>query len=231
MKLTWFGHSAFRIDIAGAAILIDPFLDNPTFTGDKAAAAAGATHVILTHGHDDHVGSAPEICRETGAVLVANPEICTFLVGRGVARTEHINHGGAVDLGAFPVAYVPAWHSSSTTVDGVPVYLGNPGGVVIRAPGERTLLHMGDTGIFEGMKLIDEIYRPEIGIVPIGDRFTMGPKLAALACRRFFHFETVVPCHYETFGLLHGKLADFERDMAGSGSEILVPERGVAVEV
>lgn len=231
MKLTWFGHSAFRIDIAGAAILIDPFLDNPTFTGDKAAAAAGVTHVILTHGHDDHIGSAPEICRETGAVLVANPEVCTFLAGRGVARTEPINHGGAIDLGAFRVAYVPAWHSSSTTVDGVPVYLGNPGGVVIRAPGERTLLHMGDTGIFGDMKLIDEIYRPEIGIVPIGDRFTMGPKLAALACRRFFRFETVVPCHYETFGVLHGKLEEFERDMAGSGSEILVPERGVAVEV
>ena len=225
MQITWFGHSAFRIALDGAVILIDPFLDNPTFEGDKAAAAEGATHVILTHGHDDHIGSAPEICRETGAVLVANPEVCTLLAGRGVSRTEHINHGGEIDLGAFRVAYVPAWHSSSTTIDGVPVYLGNPGGVVISAPGERTLLHMGDTGIFDGMKLIAEIYQPKIGIVPIGDRFTMGPRLAALACKRFFDFETVIPCHYGTFGLLHGRVEDFAEEMADSPAELRVLER------
>ncbi len=225
MQITWFGHSAFRIALDGAVILIDPFLDNPTFAGDKAAAAAGATHVILTHGHDDHIGSAPEICRETGAVLVANPEVCTLLAGRGVARAEHVNHGGEIDFGAFRVAYVPAWHSSSTTIDGMPVYLGNPGGVVISAPGERTLLHMGDTGIFDGMKLIAEIYQPKIGIVPIGDRFTMGPRLAALACKRFFDFETVIPCHYGTFGLLHGRVEDFVEEMADSPAEVRVLER------
>ena len=70
------------------------------------------------------------------------------------------------------------------------------------AQGEKTLLHMGDTGIFSDMALIDEIYQPKIGIVPIGDRFTMGAKLAAMACKRFFHFETAIPCHYGTFGLI-----------------------------
>ena len=225
MEITWFGHSAFRIVLDGAVILIDPFIENPTFAGDRDAAAAGATHVLLTHGHDDHIGSAPEICAATGAVLVANPEVCTLLAQRGVERTEHINHGGEIDFGAFRVAYVPAWHSSSTTIGGVPVYLGNPGGLVISAPGERTLLHMGDTGIFDGMKLIAEIYRPQIGIVPIGDRFTMGPRLAAMACRRFFAFETVIPCHYGTFGLLHGRVEDFEAEMAGADAEVRVLER------
>ena len=100
---------------------------------------------------------------------------------------------------------------------------------MIRAEGERTLLHMGDTGIFDGMKLIGELYEPKIGIVPIGDRFTMGPKLAALACRRYFDFETVIPCHYETFGALHGKVEHFVKEMEGSGTEVLVPKRGVAV--
>ena len=229
MQITWFGHSAFRIDIDGAAMLIDPFLDNPTFKGDKAAAARGATHVVLTHGHDDHVGSAVEICRETGALLVANPEVCDWLTGKGVARAEPFNHGGEIDLGAFRAACVPAWHSSSSTVDGVPVYLGNPGGVVISAPGEKTLLHMGDTGIFEGMRLTAELFAPKIGIVPIGDRFTMGPKLAALACRRFFHFETVIPCHYGTFGLLHGQVEHFVAAMADARAAVLVPERDVPV--
>ena len=220
MQITWFGHSAFRIDLDRAAILIDPFLDNPTFKGDRDAAVRGVTHVVLTHGHDDHVGSTREICTATGAVLVANPEICHYLAAQGVPadRSEQINHGGELHLGAFSVAYVPAWHSSSTTVDGRPVYLGNPGGVVIRAEGERTLLHMGDTGIFEGMRLIGEIYEPKIGIVPIGDRFTMGPKLAALACRRFFAFETVIPCHYETFDALHGQVGPFIAEMEGSGA-------------
>ena len=78
MQITWFGHSAFRIDIKGAVIMIDPFLDNPTFKGDKQAAAKGATHVVVTHGHDDHIGSAVEICQATGAVLVANPEISDY---------------------------------------------------------------------------------------------------------------------------------------------------------
>jgi L-ascorbate metabolism protein UlaG (beta-lactamase superfamily) len=231
MQITWFGHSAFRIDLAAAAILIDPFLANPTFTGDKAAATRGATHVVVTHGHDDHVGSAVEICKATGAVLIANPEVSDYLVGQGVPgdRNEQINHGGELHLGAFSIAYVPAWHSSSTTIDGRPVYLGNPGGVVIRAKGEKPLLHMGDTGIFDGMKLIGEIYAPKIGIVPIGDRFTMGPKLAALACRRFFDFETVIPCHYETFGALHGEVSHFIAEMDGSGVDVLVPTRGEPV--
>jgi L-ascorbate metabolism protein UlaG (beta-lactamase superfamily) len=233
MQITWFGHSAFRIDLKGAVIMIDPFLDNPTFKGDQQAAAKGATHVVVTHGHDDHTGSAVEICKTTGAVLVANPEVSDFLVGKGVPgnRNEQMNHGGELDLGAFSIAYVPAWHSSSTTIDGKPVYLGNPGGVVIRADGERTLLHMGDTGIFDGMGLIGEIYAPKIGIVPIGDRFTMGPKLAALACRRYFAFETVIPCHYETFGALHGEVRHFVKEMDGSGVEVLVPRRGEAVRV
>ncbi len=231
MQLTWFGHSAFRLDLDRASILIDPFLDNPTFEGDKEAAIAGVTHVVLTHGHDDHVGSTVEICKTTGALLVANPEVCDYLEAKGVRKNEHINHGGELDFGAFRVALVPAWHSSSTTIDGNPVYLGNPGGVVIMADGERTLLHMGDTGIFEGMRLTGEIYEPKIGIVPIGDRFTMGGKIAALACRRYFDFETVIPCHYETFPALHGTAETFLAEMKGTDADVLIPERGVAATV
>ncbi|MEJ0097385.1 MAG: metal-dependent hydrolase [Bauldia sp.] len=225
MKLTWFGHSAFRIEYAGAVILLDPFIANPTFKGDVKAAYKGATHVVLTHGHGDHVGSTVEICKETGALLIGNPEVCGYLGGQGVSNASPFNHGGELHLGAFSVAYVPAWHSSSAD-DGT--YLGNPGGVVFMAKNEKTVLAMGDTGIFEGMKLIGEIYQPHVGLVPIGDRFTMGARLAAMACKRFFDFETVVPCHYGTFGLLDPNADKFIAEMSGARAKVLVPERGVA---
>ena len=231
MKLTWFGHSAFRVDIAGAVIMFDPFLANPTFTGDQKAAYRGATHVVLTHGHDDHIGSTVEICKATGATLIANFEVCVYLAGQGVEKYSPGNHGGSIDFGAFSVAFVPAWHSSSTIVDGKPIYLGNPAGIVIHAAGEKTFFHMGDTDIFPGMGLINEIYQPKIGIVPIGDRFTMGAKLAALACTRFYSFETVVPCHYATFPMIDPTADKFVAEMAGAKTKVLVPERGVAVEL
>jgi L-ascorbate metabolism protein UlaG (beta-lactamase superfamily) len=231
MKITWFGHSAFRVDIAGASIMIDPFLENGTYKGDIKAAYRGATHVVLTHGHDDHLGSTLEICKATGALLIANWEICHYYAGKGVENYSPGNHGGSVDYGAFSLAFVQAWHSSAAIVDNMPIYLGNPAGVVLKAKNEKTLLHMGDTDIFSDMALIDEIHQPKIGIVPIGDRFTMGAKLAAMACKRFYEFETVIPAHYATFGLLDPNADKFVAEMEGSKTKVLVPERGVAVEL
>lgn len=231
MKLTWFGHSAFRIDIPGAVIMIDPFLGDPAFKGDHKAAYAGATHVALTHGHDDHVGSAVEICKATGATLVANFELCMYLQGKGVEKFSPGNHGGTVDFGAFLLSFVPAWHSSSAIVDGVPAYLGNPAGLVISAKDEKTLLHMGDTSIFSDMALIHELYNPKIGIVPIGDRFTMGGAMAAIACNRYFDFETVIPAHYATFPIIDPDASVFVAAMKGSKTAVVVPERGKPVSL
>lgn len=229
MKLTWYGHSAFRIEYAGAVVMLDPFLSNPVFKGDVKKAYAGATHVVLSHGHADHIGSTVEICKATGALLVANPELCGFLSGKGVTGASPINHGGELHFDGFSVGYVPAWHSSSNDAgDGDGRYLGNPGGIILMSPSEKTVLHMGDTGIFDGMKLIGEIYEPKIGLVPIGDRFTMGARLAAIACKRFFNFETVIPCHYGTFGLLDATPDKFIGEMKGSKTRVVVPELGAA---
>jgi len=232
MKITWFGHSAFRVETGSAVIMIDPFLSgNPSFGGDAAAAAKGATHVILTHGHDDHTGDTVDICKATGALLTANFEICMFLNGKGVENINPCNHGGNLDLGDFTVAYVPAWHSSSTIVDGKPVYLGNPAGIVLQPKKEprKTLYHMGDTDIFSGMELINEIYQPVIGIVPIGDRFTMGARLAAMACKRYFKFKTVLPCHYGTFPIIDQTADKFIAEM--KGQNVVVPKVGAPFDV
>ena len=228
MQLTWFGHSAFRIDIDGASILIDPFLSgNPSYDGTVEAASEGVTHVLLTHGHDDHLGDAIDICKATGAQLTANFEICMWIASKGIENVNPMNTGGTVDVGPFKVSLTVAHHSSSTQSEGQPpVYLGNPHGIVVTAPGEPVLFHMGDTDIFSDMALIDEIYAPKIGIVPIGDRFTMGAKTAAMACSRFFNFETIVPSHYGTFPIIDQDAEAFVSELGPDGDKVAVPEIG-----
>lgn len=231
MKLTWYGHSAFRIDVAGASILIDPFLSgNPLWNQGWEGPAEGVTHVLLTHGHGDHIGDSLDILKKTGAMLVANPEICGYLGGKGAdnATINQGNTGATVDCGPFTTTFVQALHSSSYA-DGI--YMGNPLGLVLHFPDDKTLYHMGDTDIFSDMGLINELHEPAIGLVPIGDRFTMGGAVAALACRRFFKFDTVVPCHYKTFGLLDQAADKFVDGMQGSGVDVLLPTIGEAVSL
>jgi L-ascorbate metabolism protein UlaG (beta-lactamase superfamily) len=234
MQLTWLGHSAFRLEFGKTVLLIDPFLKgNPTFEAAKldfAKVTAGTTHVAVTHGHDDHIGSSVEICQATNATLISNFEICMYLTGQGVKNISPGNHGGELDFGEFSVAFVNAWHSSAATVDGQLRYMGNPAGYVVRTKAGRSLLHMGDTGIHSDMALTQELYAPEVGIVPIGDRFTMGARQAALACRKFFKFRTIVPCHFGTFpGMLDATADKFVTEAAGM--KVVVPRIGEAFEV
>ena len=232
MKLTWFGHSAFKVAFADKTILIDPFLsDNPTWEGGWEGPAEGCTHVLLTHGHADHLGDAVAILKATGAQLVANFEIYAFLAGQGVENANPGNHGGTVDCGGFTVSLVNAVHSSSIQQGDQLVYLGNPLGLIIKAPGEPTLYHMGDTDIFGDMALINEIHQPEIGIVPVGDRFTMGAKTAAMACQRFFDFRTIIPCHYGTFPIIDPDAETFKAEMGADAAKVVVPERGTAIDL
>lgn len=230
MNVIWLGHSAFRIETGSAVILIDPFLSgNPRFTGDKAKAIAGATHVALTHGHDDHIGDALEIVTATGAQVVSNYEVCMYLNGHGAQNINPGNTGGTIDCGDFRLSFTQALHSSGTIFNNASVYLGSPNGIVI-APKEGPILyHMGDTDIFSDMALINEIHAPRIGLVPVGDRFTMSGKTAALAVRRFFNFETVIPCHYGTFDLLSPDPSEFVAAMEGAATRIKVPAIGEAV--
>ena len=232
MQITWFGHSAFRLDFAGKAVLIDPFFTgNPSFTSDRAAAIAGVTHILVTHGHGDHVGDTVAIAGETGATVVSNYDLLMWLASQGLKTFSPMNTGGTVDCGGFTVSMVRADHSAGMVEAGVTFPLGNANGLIVKAPGEPTVYHMGDTDIFGDMALIAEIHEPKVGLVPIGDRFTMGARTAALACRRFFRFDTVIPCHYATFGLLDSSADGFVAAMEGSGTKVLVPEKGRAVAV
>lgn len=234
MRITWFGHSCFRIETGSAVLLIDPFLKhNPTFQASMVswqAATAGVTHVALTHGHDDHLGDAAEICTLRKAPLFAVYELALHVKGKSEMAVQPMNTGGTVTVPEFALTLTQALHSSSSGG----VYLGNPCGIVIRpsaaADRGKIVYHMGDTDVFAGMELVQELHRPRIGFVPIGDRFTMGARSAALACKRFFHFETVIPCHYGTFpGMLDPDATKFVAEMAGQ--RVLVPPVGVAQEL
>lgn len=230
MRITWFGHSCFRLETGSSVLLIDPFLSgNPTFQKSGITfetATKGVTHVALTHGHDDHIGDSAEICKSTGATLFANYELALHVGSKGTEKLEPMNTGGTVAAADFDLTLVDALHSSSSGG----VYLGNPNGIVVRAKEGKTVYHMGDTEMFGGMALIAEFHKPDVGIVPIGDRFTMGARSAAFACKKFFSFKTVLPCHYGTFpGMLDPDASKFVAEM--KGHNVAVPKPGEAVTV
>ncbi len=236
MKITWFGHAAFRLEFADKVLLIDPFLTgNPSFSGTVAEAARGLTHILLTHGHSDHVGDTVDLVKaaqENGVTVpvVANPEVCGFLGGKGLSAFEMMNTGGTIALDGFTVTMVRADHSSGG--DGsAPVYLGNPNGLIVKPEGEPAIWHLGDTDIFSDMALISEIHHPKVALVPIGDRFTMGPATAALAVRRFLNVETVVPCHYATFPLLVPDASGFVAALDGHPVKVVVAKSGESFEL
>lgn len=227
MKLTWLGHSAFRLDLGAATILIDPFLKgNPNFSLDFDEVTSGATHIVITHGHDDHIGDAVEIAQKNGARVIANFEVCMHLAGQGVENVNPGNTGGTMRAENFVVALTPALHSSAATVDGKLFALGSANGVVILPDNGPPVHHFGDTAIFSDMALTQELYKPRIGLIPVGDRFTMDGTTAALAACRYFDFADILPMHYGTFPIIDATPAKFVAAMEGAKARVHTPKLG-----
>ena len=202
MKITWFGHSGFRIEIGDQVLLLDPWLTNPLFeAGKRAEAIAGATHILLTHGHFDHASEVVDLAKECGVPLVGMFDIMSYWEAAEGISVVGFNKGGTVMLGDVAVTMVNAVHSSSIGTDHGPMYTGGEAGYVI-ARGDRSVYVSGDTDVMMDMELIQELHRPEIGILCAGGHFTMDMARAAYAAKRFFTFKTVIPCHYKTFPIL-----------------------------
>ena len=223
MKLTWLGHSAFHLQTAAQSILIDPFwTGNPTFPQGYEDRVERVDVIVLTHGHEDHLGDTVRLAQKYDAAVVGQYEVCMYVNGLGVQQLEPMNTGGAIERNGVRYAMVPAFHSSALILDGKPVTMGDPAGFVLQADG-RSIYHTGDTALFSDMALIQRIYRPTVGLICIGDRFTMGPETAAIACNEFLNLELIVPIHWGTFGLLSGQPQDFQARVRRGRVHIATP--------
>jgi L-ascorbate metabolism protein UlaG (beta-lactamase superfamily) len=192
LTLTYFGHAGFSLTDGRHTLVIDPFLtDNPVAVHKPADIRCD--YIALTHGHSDHLGDTVAIAKRTNATVIAAFEICNYLGEQGITNLEPGNPGGRVTTSFGWVAFTQAFHSSS--FEGR--YLGMPCGIVTRI-GDATVYHCGDTGIFGDMRLIGEIYQPDVALIPIGDRFTMDPALATRAAEMIAP-KVAVPIHYDTW--------------------------------
>jgi L-ascorbate metabolism protein UlaG (beta-lactamase superfamily) len=198
-RITYMGHATFRVVTPGdEQIIIDPFLTNNPTTPEDMKQVGELDTMLITHGHFDHFDDAIPVAQETGATVVSNFEIMSYLQSQGIENAVPIQKGGTAQIGGIKVTATHAFHSSSIQIeDGSLMYGGEPMGYVLEFESGFRLYHAGDTAVFGDMQLIGEIYRPDLALLPIGDRLTMGPLEAAHAVR-LLGVQHVVPIHYST---------------------------------
>jgi len=193
-NLTYLGHSAFHLESGTISVLIDPFLTGNPMATAKADDFSPQT-ILLTHAHNDHVGDSVEIAKRSGAKVICNVELATYLGTKGI-DTIGGNHGGTIAFEGGSAKFVPAWHTSSYSDGKRVIVVGVPSGFIVRFGG-ATMYFAGDTCLFGDMQLIGE-EGIDIAVLPIGDHFTMGPTDAVRAVK-FIEPALVIPCHYDTF--------------------------------
>lgn len=221
----WLGHSAFKFNGPGGShILVDPFLSHNPVTPENWKKPEEVDYILLTHGHEDHVGDTIEIAKRTGCEVISNVELSGLLKKHGLPEDQAVefNKGGTIHYDDFSVTLVSANHSSSFHGE----YAGEPGGLVLDFEDDLIIYHLGDTNLFYDLELYGDLYEPDLVCVPIGDHYTMGPEEAAIACE-LVGAAYAVPIHFGTFPVLTGTPEEFQEHAEDRMDiEVLVPEPG-----
>ncbi|MDG6243200.1 MAG: metal-dependent hydrolase [Methanolobus sp.] len=226
IRLTWLGHSCFHIDYAGTTVLIDPFITgNPRSIVQVKDLNPDA--IAVTHGHGDHLGDTVIIAKRTGCTVICIHELSQYLKSKGV-NTLGMNIGGTVDHKGIFFTMTDASHSSSIDEAGLGVDGGKAAGFIIRA-GDVSLYHAGDTGLFGDMELISRLYHPDVAILPIGGRYTMDARDAALAVE-ILSPKIAIPMHYDTFDVIVQDVNIFISCVKSvSDAEVIIMEMGCPI--
>jgi L-ascorbate metabolism protein UlaG (beta-lactamase superfamily) len=223
MQILWLGHGSFRYAIGSKVLLVDPWLTGnpmlPTHKHDEAI--KGATHILLTHAHFDHVADALTLAKKIGIPLVGQYDLMSYWQATEGIETIGFNKGGTVDLGGVRVTMVNAVHSSSFGTDEGPNVPGTECGFVIEGEG-HSIYHSGDTDVMADMAIINDLHAPDIGVFSAGGHFTMDMRRAAYAAKKFFNFKTLIPGHYRTFPILEQSAEHLIRELPDV--EVIEPE-------
>ncbi|HWB84059.1 MAG TPA: metal-dependent hydrolase [Bryobacteraceae bacterium] len=228
VEITWLGHGCFQFRLpSGQVILMDPWTDgNPAFP--KGFNISRVDTICITHGHFDHIHDAVPLALKFSPEVVAIFETATWLESKGVKNTRPMNKGGSQQVGQVQLTMTHAVHSCGILDDGKIIYGGEAAGYVMRLPYGRSIYFAGDTNVFSDMRLIEQLYGPELAFLPIGDLFTMSPREAAAACE-LLRPRTVIPMHFGTFPALTGRPEQLSDLVKSTGTKIWTLEPGNTV--